>query len=1018
MGGRWIPCLVLSLLAFPARADAPHWLAGAMRSAGAHPRALLRPADAETIRARLGREPYLTLYKRLYAQASRSHDTHDHTVSAEQRRANTARAAALCFYLDRRVVQGQVAPFASPAARLVLGHKAATYLLAMKTDSRAKGLVQGTLDIHTAQELHLWSDTLDLLLGAEPDVLGSRRGLAVQNVADLAADLYADFNISNWLYLRSLVNNHRAKSAAALGLAAVVLNGEAFSASHHDGRHDPARWLDFGLRYVDMTVRDIPTDPDGGYQEGGSYLAYAGIETVDFLWAWHNYTGGASYVLRFDRPVAPYYSLHARRDLVLPDLFSAPWLERQFLWSVKLMLPDGTLPPFDDSTPGARLFYGFLVRRKVARAPLFRWAWQRTGHYSSGSVDQAPLLLSTFDDSVAAASPADSGLGLSFAMPHAGQVVFRSSWAADGVYALLLAEHGKAAGWTRTRWGDFIDGAAGHEHPDAGSFLLHAHGEALALDSGYLGWPNHSDVNRPQNHNMLLVDGKGPQTYRFVVPDSRYSEGQIVLVDPRQEGGWAPAHDGMAYLTAADVRNPGAQLAEVRTRYFVNVPHTELRRRAVFLAGRFLLLQDQLRTIRPGAPHDYSFVLHGNGGGSSGGSFAPLARGGLWTRPKARLRAEIRSDHALRLATREDVHDARSWQRRTHTVLEATATAPAGRTVEFLTLLAPERGAGGVYEETAVDPHPCVGGPCLRWSLADQHCFAWSGFWHDVRGADARPALLRARSGAYCRDSQRLAGAFEELAGAPGLLLSARFTLTAAGRAASWRALLHHHATVGQVRLLLPRVAGQVPRGSCSFVAVSEHSWAIRALAPVELTTATSAPPVVANIHLQGHQPGRPRTVALGQAVQLLAQHSCAAGGPARGYSWKILHQPELSHLDPAQTGQQHGPRLRLHPPLPGIYRVGVTVSAGGQQAQTSLEFEVEGEVPWDAGAPGARAADASGAGDAMSGPQLRGYGGGCGCTAGEAGSRWTWLLLPLLFWILRRKTTPAACASAGSARS
>ena len=43
----------------------------------------------------------------------------------------------------------------------------------------------------------------------------------------------------------------------------------------------------------------------------------------------------------------------------------------------------------------------------------------------------------------------------------------------------------------------------GHVHPDAGSFILFAHGEYLTGDSGYAGVP------KTIEHNTLLVDGKG-----------------------------------------------------------------------------------------------------------------------------------------------------------------------------------------------------------------------------------------------------------------------------------------------------------------------------------------------------------------------------------------------------------------------------------------------------------------------------------------------------------------------------
>jgi len=1008
--------LLLAFLAAGVVQAAPHFRAGTRQQAGPHPRTILLPQQRATIQKRLEREPYKTLLSRLLTLAGRSYDPHDHEQGREYVRANTARAAALVFYLDRTIDgRGKVIPFTDPGAHRALGEKAATYLLAMLTTSRPKDLLTSVLDIYTAQELHLWADTLDLLLGAAVDVLGSKRGEAIQNVADLAADFYADFNIANWLYTRSLVNNHRTKSAAALGLAAIVLNGEGFTVKQADGRYDPKLWLDFAMRYVDMTARDIPSDPDGGYQEGASYLSYSGIDLFDYLWAWHIYTGGAPYTLDWRKSVPPYYRLHAAGLYTLPDLWGAPWMERQLTWAVKIMMPDGTLPPFDDSTPGARFFFGILAQPGVKHGPLFRWAWEKSLHTSSGCVDQAPLLLAAFDDTVAAASPAALGMSPSVALPYAGQVVFRSSWEQDAVYGLLLCEHGKAAGWTQTRWGDYIDGCASHEHPDGTSFSLYAFGERLAIDGGYLGWDNHDQVNNPQNHNIVLVDGKGPQRYRFVIPSCEVQGNKIVLTRPEQEGGWAPPADGQAHLITSDMDNEGALFAEVLTSYFVHLPYTEVRRRAIFLADRFLLIHDQVQTRRSSGLHQYTFQLHGNGGGTSGGVFQQLPHGGLWSRSKARLRAAIRSSETLTLSARQEVHDAGSWKKLTHSVLEATAQkVTAGRNVEFIALLAPERIQGGVAEEVQVNGCADNADPCIAWSHQDLLCEAWSGAMRRLRVGEGQE-LLRSKNGAYCRGPSHLSGVFEGLSGDPSLLISARFTLTDGGRVKGWRVRIHRHgADRSLARLHLPRLPAGEVHGACAYSAMGE-SWQVDAPAQTTLEAPAQAVPVVANIRLVDLPRHGPAVVELGSSVVLSALASCADA--PRSFQWRLLHRPELSTLL-IPTGAAASSALTLKPDLPGLYQLSMQVSAGGQSHQARISFEVQGEPTWgdpvtpsDGGDLGPRdAADQDlPRGDAS----LKATGGGCrGCGWGSdapmptATAFWPLVLL-VLYWRGGRKVRP-----------
>ena len=40
--------------------------------------------------------------------------------------------------------------------------------------------------------------------------------------------------------------------------------------------------------------------------------------------------------------------------------------------------------------------------------------------------------------------------------------------------------------------------------------MLHAQGQLLALDPGYLSYERRAEVGQATNHNLVLVDGAGP----------------------------------------------------------------------------------------------------------------------------------------------------------------------------------------------------------------------------------------------------------------------------------------------------------------------------------------------------------------------------------------------------------------------------------------------------------------------------------------------------------------------------
>ncbi len=129
--------------------------------------------------------------------------------------------------------------------------------------------------------------------------------------------------------------------------------------------------------------------------------------------------------------------------------------------------------------------------------------------------------------------------------------------------------------------------ALGHAHPDAGSFLLFAHGVFLANDTGYTGAKESAD------HNTILVDGVGqhqggtPWSTFTAKPYEEYNKIHMedVWTGPR--------------VAAATAVFPAA--------YDDAMKLTTMNRRLLMLEGRFIVVLDQMDSE---LPHTYEWRLH------------------------------------------------------------------------------------------------------------------------------------------------------------------------------------------------------------------------------------------------------------------------------------------------------------------------------------------------------------------------------------------------------------------------
>ena len=209
------------------------------------------------------------------------------------------------------------------------------------------------------------------------------------------------------------------------------------------------------------------------------------------------------------------------------------------------------------------------------------------------------------------ASPVEA-LPLSRAFPDLGLVAMRDSWAAEAVTMAFKcgAPNGMKAwqsGHALNRRCGWQTLNAGHDHPDANSFILIKGSDYLAVDEGY------AKEKRSRNHSTLLVDGRG-----------QYAEGTKNAFRGLDETWGARLEASAAYGKVVYVRGEAARAYErdLQLRQFT--------RQALYLEGDAVVLHD---TISASLPHHYEWLLQTDaspeaegGGGFTMKSGATLCR--------------------------------------------------------------------------------------------------------------------------------------------------------------------------------------------------------------------------------------------------------------------------------------------------------------------------------------------------------------------------------------------------------
>jgi hypothetical protein len=471
--------------------------------------------------------------------------------------------------------------------------------------------------IHAGEAIAYYAKMYDWLKASgllDEEVLGAVQGAVVELVVRFEEEATSGPMAA---LLALAQNNHNVKAYGAIGLAGMVFSDEP----------QAARWVHRGVTEVRYYFLDFQTTPDGGYAEGPNYLNYCLGEGLSLLWAYHRFADGEETFLRH------FYDTREMQEVLyewVPDPLLEPLLTKLFLWPLKIMLPGGMAPNIDDASLSA-VSGGYLA--VLFSEPVFLWHWElpQVGRTSGSGIDLAADIFALLDEEMEGSEPSFSG---DLLLEDAGNCVLRSGFGETDSYALMLGEHGKIR-----------QHGQGHEHPDASQLIIHAHGEYLLMDSGYISWEEKDAVSHPENHNLILVDGEGP-------PDSEYT-----------------GIGSDTFLSNLYVDEAGYKGCRSETSY----AGADFQRDLLVTPYEVVVVLDRVEAAQE---QSLQLLWHGNGGASTGGAFTLGPNGGAWLRGEASLSVTVaRSSGGVDCDTVTQAHAFSHGVLLEHNTLRCLATA-------------------------------------------------------------------------------------------------------------------------------------------------------------------------------------------------------------------------------------------------------------------------------------------------------------------------------------------------------
>ncbi len=609
-----------------------------------YPRTLVKAADLDGVRASLAAPDRRAIYQSLWGDVQGAPPTDNTSTNGRRARATYAKNMAFVVLLGRQPgEQGLAALPDGQRTALVANTRGLLESIntAVEVFATASGTTPYTEWQWRSKELIDYLIAYDLLRGAGETAASLAAGQA--KIQAFAGHLYqqATTPLGQYSFFGSIKNNHTLMTAAALGLAAVVLN----DASSTDITQQPASWAGAGLYPIDNVLwRDAQRQSDStqvaGYAEGPYYFKYAMLNCLPFFRAMGNFLPDGS---------RPYTFGGTTRGIRNP--YFDPKYALLYGWMTAILMPDGRFPALEDSYIDMGMPELALTGNGAYAKSMYFSKLSGTGLASAVAqlrdvtVDMRAAWLA------AAVLPTAQNQPALTVLPGSGNLVFRAGNDSLANYLHVYGRGGLAQA-----------NAGGHSQGDAGSFIVHAQGQLLVLDPGYLSYARRAEVGQATNHNLVLVDGAGP-----------------AIGTP---GAGSPAQSAVRNA----FQTPLLAYGEVTTAY----QGADITRKALFVRGTYYLLAD---AVRAAAAHAYTWQLHGyglQGGTAATGTFADslATQAATWQKNGVSLLAHVTATGgAATYATATNVHETTYNTAENHTTL-LVRQAGAAQT-QFLAALCP-----------------------------------------------------------------------------------------------------------------------------------------------------------------------------------------------------------------------------------------------------------------------------------------------------------------------------------------
>lgn len=605
-----------------------------------HPILLYTGQTIEEIKSRIDEPPYDEWYQRLITEA-------DGILSLEVNwSAKTVRRSTQAYYAKILAAAYVFSDDGNPNHEAYL--EEATMSLVRVPDNDFEDAFSPDENLEISEAAMHWGQTYDMLRGTgydfvlntvdyDPAIRHNLDNLRDYMSVDWNKDYFEesiqrDFESCAWTYV-DRTTNHHIKLYGGLAVLSLAIYDEGGSAGDFNRARERL------LQALDnITVTGDDDSSAGGWAEGPRYCSYSARQYLP--------------------------ALVAMKNAGIFDYTTIEELTATHRHLPSMLMPDGYLPPFDENEAYRFEFSGLLssLYPDMQDREVFDWMWDKGNrNVPIALVPDFLALYNPFPETPD--NPGEFDWQATDFYPESGYARFRSSWNDDALYMLMLTEHGEA----RSR-------GHAHENPDPNSIILHAYGEMLIMDSGYGSFDFRDQTRYARNHNLILVDGNGPE--------AASKEGLLQF--------WN-ANGADAYL-GDTYREETIDYAESNTRY----EGAEFTRHILFPNRRYFAVYDD---IEAPDPHTYTLLWHGNGGGDSGGTYTPTENGAVWEQDNAYVSVYTAGTGQLTRGSSEMPHAV--YQRtpmQSHSVLTVEQD---GADASYLSLLIPARTGEDAY---AVSP--------------------------------------------------------------------------------------------------------------------------------------------------------------------------------------------------------------------------------------------------------------------------------------------------------------------------